>query len=390
MNKILLSLMLIGATTLRAQDPISEAVSAIVANNPELQAQRDEMNVQALELKDENSLANPSVDFTRVWGRHGIGNKLQLDVSQEFDWPGLYRARSQATKFEISAAEAEIEAQISQTALEAKEKLLDLVLLRRQMALQQELMGYVRRMAQAMEFSYSHGQVTILDQKKLAIETYKIEAEIAAQESQERQLISELQQMAPGAQLRLGDVREYPVEPLLSMEEYQEQVRLLNPEYLALVSAQESAEAQARVARQQRFPGFSVGYEHQAEMGDRFNGLTAGIKLPFFENRHARSAALLRKQSAEAQAEAVAAQAEQSIRAEMAEAQAWRRQVEAYQRVFGDNAYMAVLQRAYDGGELSIIDYLGEIQYYREATASYLEAEHAYAVALARLNQWVR
>ncbi|MCC8113928.1 MAG: hypothetical protein LIP03_08020 [Bacteroidales bacterium] len=78
MNKILLSLMLIGATTLRAQDPISEAVSAIVANNPELQAQRDEMNVQALELKDENSLANPSVDFTRVWGAMALATSCNL------------------------------------------------------------------------------------------------------------------------------------------------------------------------------------------------------------------------------------------------------------------------------------------------------------------------
>ena len=371
-----------------AQDPMTEIINTIVANNPEIASQRELIKAQGYENTDANSIENPQVGFSRVWGRHGVGNKLQLDVSQSFDWPGLYRARSQAAKQGISAAEmAAINAALD-ISLEAKQSLTELVYIRKQLDLGKKILSYIEEMIEANKKAEAKGTVTILNGKKLQLENYKIDAEIAQLEAREQQVEAQLQAMCIGPDLDLSGINAYAIEKIMSESEYVQLMQETDPMLGAHKFTMEQEELNAKAATQSRFPSFSVGYQHQAEMGDRFNGFTVGMSLPFFQNRKARAAALSRKEATHQSALALEDKRIADIHQEFAEMELWKKQVKAYEEVFGDNKYLEILTKMYEGGEINILEYLAEIRYYCESTYAFLEAEYNYQLAAACLNRY--
>lgn len=378
----------IGSMPALADDAFAQAIGTIVSSNPQAQSERDLARAVALDNADGNSLANPEVSFARVWGRNGIGNKLQLDVSQSFDWPGLYGARRKANASQRSAAELLCQWTELDLAMQAKLLLLELVYVKKQIGMADGLMQNVQQLERAVAAAQKQGYATELDRRKIAIEEYKLSSQSASLAARLAQIEGELQAMCAGQPLDLSGIDAYPIEPTLTLDEYMAQIPALDPQIAAAVMT-EQAEAQgARAATMQRFPGFSVGYQHQAEMGDRFNGFTVGMSLPFFENRHARSAAMARVDAARSQSAALLAQKQAAASASMVEMQAWRERVDQYNAVFGDNAYLTLIRKAYDGGELSVIEYIQEVQYYAEATQAFLEAEYNFRSSLASLNKY--
>lgn len=376
------------ASMANAQDPISRVVSAIVDNNPELKSERELIIAQSFDDSDANALSDPQVDFSRVWGAHGIGNKLQLDVSQSFDWPGLYRTRSKAAAAGRNAAELLAKWSELQLALDAKTLLVELVYVRKQLSLAVDMQNTITRLGDAMEFAYKHGEATELAVRKIAIEKYKQTSDIDEIKVREAQICESLQALSPNVRLDLSDIAQYPIEKILTLEQYINQIEELDPEVGAARASIDMEMLNEKIARQSRFPGFSVGYQHQAEMGDFFNGFTVGVALPVFQNRKARSAALSRKIAAEEGATAILAKKRAEIQASICELQLWAKQVEDYAQIFGDNVYLTLLEKAYKGGELSLHEYLSEMQYYNEVTQTYLDAEFNYMQALISLNKY--
>lgn len=378
----------LGGIPALAQDAFDQTIAIIAQANPQAQNERALARAVALDNADDNSLANPEVSFSRVWGTRGVGNKLQLDVTQSFDWPGLYSARRKANASQQSAAALLCQWTELEVSLQAKHLLVELVYVKKQMAMIDELMRSMQQSDQAVQASQRQGYATELDHRKIAIETYKLSSQATAISARRTQIEGELQALCSGVALDLSAIDAYPIEQILTLDEYQAQISALDPQLAAALLAEEAEAFGAKAATMSRFPGFSVGYQHQAEMGDRFNGFTVGMSLPFFENRHARAAAQARAQAAHSQAYALEAEKQAAVATSMAEMTAWRDRVDNYNAVFGDNAYLTLIKKAYDGGELNLLDYINETQYYAEITIAYLEAEYNFRSALTELNKY--
>lgn len=385
---ILLAACAFSSFMVNAQDPISRVVSTIIDNNPELRSERELIVAQSLDDSDANALSDPQVDFSRVWGAHGIGNKLQLDVSQSFDWPGLYRARGKAAAAGRNAAELLAQWTELQLSLDAKMLLVELVYVRKQLQLASEMQNTITRLGEAMETAYKNGEVNELAVRKIAIERYKQASDIDDIISRESQICESLQSLSPDVRLDLSDIIDYPFEKVLTLEQYLNQIDELDPEVGAARASIDMERLNAKVAQQSRFPGFSIGYQHQAEMGDFFNGFTVGVALPVFQNRKARIAALNRKAAAEEGVTAILAKKRAETQTAICELQLWGKQVEDFSKIFGDNVYFTLLEKAYKGGEMSLHEYLSEMQYYNEVAQTYLDAEYNYFQALVSLNQY--
>lgn len=378
----------LGGIPALAQDAFEQTITTIAQANPQAQSERDLARAVALDNADANSLANPEVSFSRVWGTRGVGNKLQLDVTQSFDWPGLYGARRKANVSQQSAAALLYQWTELEVSLQAKRLLIELVYIKKEIAMMDEFMNNIQKLEQAISASQRQGYATELDRRKIAIEKYKLSSQATAIDARRAQIEGELQAMCPGVKLDLSAIVAYPIEQILTLDEYQAQIAALDPQLAAAALTEEAEAYGARAATLQRFPGFTVGYEHQSELGDRFNGFTVSMSLPFFENRHARAASRARVDAASSQAYALQAEKQAAVATSMAEMAAWRDRVDNYNAVFGDNAYLTLIKKAYDGGELSLFEYINEVQYYAETTQAFLEAEYNFRSALAELNKY--
>lgn len=119
-----------------------------------------------------------------------------------------------------------------------------------------------------------------------------------------------------------------------------------------------------------------------------FHGFSASVTLPFFQNRKARSAALLRAENARLANEGVIAVRRADVIATLQDMEIWQRQIDEYNRVFGDNAYLTLLLQAYRGGQINVIDYLSEVNYFYKITGAYLDSQYQYNQALTSLNRY--
>ena len=368
-------------------DPFASALSAITAGNTQLRAAALRNQADASDAAAANTLAPTEVGVDHVWGSGGIGTKTSVSVTQPFDWPGLYRARSSAARAAAAAAKEQETALMSDIRLEAKLKLMELVHLRRQLALMRTLKANADSLQSYIERGYRGGELTILDTKKIAVEQYRINTEIATLSAAVDDACASLQAMCPGQPLNLDNITEYPAEPRLSASEYTSRATTHNSAARAAALAADAEALNAKAASRSRLPGFSLGYQFLRELGDYFNGFSVGITLPALQNHKASAAAKARAAVAVVESEHAKADAQMDTKAACAQLELWAGQIEAYQRAFGDDAYLTLLCKAYRGGQISVIDYITEVSYYTEANRVCLECEYNYFTTLARLNR---
>lgn len=381
------TVLLSASASLHAQTSFNEVIDRILDNNSELKSQIVLIEAQRLDDADANSLADPEVSVSRVWGRHGIGNKLQLDVAQEIQWPGIYAERNKAAAFTATAGTVAYQAARTALKTQVTQTLLELVYVRQQMNTVRRLADNIAKLNDAIDKGVKGGELTIIDKKKAEMESYGITNSLNTLCSREKQIIANLQGMT-SANLNLSDISAYPVQPVHSLEEYKTMAEI-SPAVAEQLAIVDQETQNAKVAHMSRFPTFTVGYQHQAEMGDRFNGFTFGMNLPVFQGRHARKAALERKNAAQLTGQSIIERQNGEIDALYSELLINKKQIEDYDRVFGDNKYLEYVLKAYEGGQISVLEYITEVQYYNELTQTRLDSEYNYHTALSSLNQYI-
>ena len=86
--------------------------------------------------------------------------------------------------------------------------------------------------------------------------------------------------------------------------------------------------------------------------------------------------------------EAQKTEAVQGLRAEYIRAKSFKEQIAAIAPAVEGVNNMALLRRALDGGELTLLEYLQESAFFIQAIREYIRLNHDYALSLASLNRY--
>ena len=123
-------------------------------------------------------------------------------------------------------------------------------------------------------------------------------------------------------------------------------------------------------------------------MGDHFNGISMGVSLPVFSNRGKKSAARASVFAAEMDASFTQNALESNIATCHQRATALKNQIGVYDNALSSTDNIAVLNKALNGGEMSLLNYLQELRYFVEAQAVMLSLQNDYNKTLAQLWQY--
>ena len=112
------------------------------------------------------------------------------------------------------------------------------------------------------------------------------------------------------------------------------------------------------------------------------------MSLPLFSNRNkvAASKALLRSLENEETSVEVAKLSE--MYSDRAKVLMLHKEINEYRPVFEDSNNIALLKKALDGGEISLLTYLQEVNYFLSAQREYMDIVYQYHYSLARLNRY--
>jgi len=377
--------LLLAAVMPASADSFSDLVNSIAASSPTLEAEKFRAEAATEALKAENMLSDPEVEFERLW-RQGEGeNRWSAGVSQSFDWPGAYSARRRAIRAAASAASARMSATLTACRTQAAQLLIELAAADKEIGILTEISNSMQQLQSKYLEAWEHGETTILDVNKIKLENIRAVAKLEKAISARRTLLSDLHALSGNDSIEIPAEMDMPYLRLHTLDDYMAALES-SPEMLAAAADSEAAGEESSVARASRWPGFTLGYNHAFEDGAHFNGFSVGVSLPVYSRKHATRSAAANALAARfdliSQRNRMAAKIESDYR----NAVALHGQMDRYAPVVEGVNNLTLLRKALDGGELSLLEFLQEMNYFIEARLDYVEIAREYTLLVALLN----
>ncbi|MCH5221915.1 MAG: TolC family protein [Muribaculaceae bacterium] len=371
-------------TAIAAQD-IDSYAREIALRNPEVLAAKHNYESQIEGFRADNTLEGLEVDFGYKFSNvSNDDNKWGISVGQSFDWPGVYSARKKSNTYRAEAFENLYRGELLKSALEIKQLLLNAAVAQQKADILAEAQANIDRLTAAYNRAYEQGEATILEVKKLSLQSFEISSQYAKAQAEADAFKSTLKALNGNEEVVIPSHLDLP--PLLPYHVYQSQLIENDPIVAANDKLQHSAAAEISAGRRSAMPSFKIAYTHDYEERSHFNGFSIGFSLPRWSNKHSIRAAKAAAEAMNYDEYSMRRNAEMSSDYALATRLASR--VENAKAVFDNDDYTQVLTKALDGGKLNIFEYLREYNDYLEARAEYVELQGQLALALASLNRY--
>ncbi|MDE6715714.1 MAG: TolC family protein [Muribaculaceae bacterium] len=357
-------------------------------NNVELKAMGARNSADMDELRAGNSLGGPEVDFSYLFGDPSVGDKWEIGASQSFEWLGVYHARSKVISSRSESLDYQYEATRRDIHTQVLAQCCEMVWVNKQLALYNEIVADVDSLMAAYNKAFQHGEVSILDINKLKLETVAARRMVKNLESRRAELQVSLAELNGGVALTGIVFDEYPLLQMpASIDAYVAVATEKDPMALYFKKRNAADEYDVSVAKRSLLPSFSVGYRHVNELGDRFNGVTAGVSLPLYSGKKSIKAARARKEANRYEAELWEKSVTEELTKEYTLAQSLADEHNMYDVVLPkDN--IELLHKALNAGQISLVEYLLEKRFFTEALIEQLEVEYLYMQSLNSINRY--
>lgn len=366
-----------------------QVMSAIEQNNTTLKSLRAQADAQKLECRKDIHLDNPEVEFGYLWGSPAdIGNRVDLNVTQSFDFPTTYYFKRKIAEGQGAQADLEFSVQRRKVLLEAAEQWTNLVYfnkLDKEYAFQLEnaesLMAAYQRMFDA-------GEVGILELNKAKLNLLTVRKDYENNQIERTAALAELVRLNGGNAVVVSDV-DYPAYVIPSeFSTWYASVENANPMLQSIELQQEINRYQVQLSKSLWAPKFTVGYNSERVLGTTLQGVGVGLSLPLWQNRYAVKSAkaeLLALQSAEVDAKSHYAS---TMKIKYEQAVSLQKLYADYQEIFATVNSDALLTKALENGQITLIEYLMERSVYREALRQALESERDMHLAICELRAY--
>ena len=345
--------------TLHTQN-IEEVLESVAKNNPELEAFSKDVEARSLQMKSENILEDPTIEYSSFYSSGVSGQSgSELVVSQGFDFPTLYAARHQMNELSRSALGSGLENERRRILLDAKNICLDIImyrqigeLLKMQAGIADELLSlYTRRL--------ESGDASALEVNKIKMELMSVATAVARNNASLDAACRALNAMNGGRET-IFDADFYPlVEEVLDKEAAVEEYLSSDASVAAAESAAAAARKEVSVNRQGWIPKFEIGYRRNTAIRDAEHGFLVGCSIPLFSNHKKVAMAKARSTSAQSNLNYARLRSEAEVRALLNEMDQTAAAIAAYNEPLMRET-LELLRQAVEGGEISLIDYFVE------------------------------
>ena len=368
---------------------VNEVLESVKQNNFALKASEQTKNSAISSIKSTNNLSNPKVGFEYHEGANVDGNKYGISVTQKFEWPGLYKNRSDVNKALINVENTKQLSEYLNVLLDAKQLCIQIINLNRKLKVQETVVANITKLYSEYEKGFNHGEISILDINKLKIELLNTKRAYDELVSQRAGLFEKLTSLNGNKEIEnLSSLYDYPTQSLESLDYYLAEVIKYDPSYLTLVANLDASNKNLSSAKMGWLPDLALSYKYSNEMGSKFNGFAVGVSVPIFANRNKVSASKSELIAAELTQKDVLAELESAIKTDYSHIVTAKSQIHSYNNVLESGNNEKMLQKALEGGQISLLDYLLELRYFLEAQQTLLDLEFEYNTLMTDLNKY--
>lgn len=375
---------------LSAQTSVEDVLRSVEVNNRDLRANGQLIQSQKLEASLDNNLPDPSVSYTHQYGnKEGMGIQGELVASQSFDFPTVYAQKHKLTKAKSAGLDRQGAAFRQQVLLQAKEICLDLVLLNQQKNLLDIRLKNAEQLSALYATRLERGDANILETNKINLELLNAKTEARMNETARIAKLQELATLNGGVALAFTDTAYALSREVLSFDELKAEAMQADPQLQTLRSEQVTALRQLSVSKAKNLPGFELGYRlNTAAGGERFNGFLVGVSIPLFSNRNYVKQAKAQTRYTEMQLESTSFTVGNELRQLYNQSVALKSSLDEYEDVLKSQNSLALLNKAIQSGQISMIEYFVDVTTYYQSMQNYLQLQNQYQKVMAQLYKY--
>lgn len=375
---------------LSAQTSVEDVLRSVEVNNRDLRANGQLIQSQKLEASLDNNLPDPSVSYTHQYGnKEGMGIQGELVASQSFDFPTVYAQKHKLTKAKSAGLDRQGAAFRQQILLQAKEICLDLVLLNQQKNLLDIRLKNAEQLSALYATRLERGDANILETNKINLELLNAKTEARMNETARVAKLQELATLNGGVALAFTDTAYALSREVLSFDELKAEAMQADPQLQTLRSEQVTALRQLSVSKAKNLPGFELGYRlNTAAGGERFNGFLVGVSIPLFSNRNYVKQAKAQTRYTEMQLESTSFTVGNELRQLYNQSVALKSSLDEYEDVLKSQNSLALLNKAIQSGQISMIEYFVDVTTYYQSMQNYLQLQNQYQKVMAQLYKY--
>lgn len=391
MKKNILTLLLVlSINTAFAQYAYQNILDTIEVNSTVLSAHYKQMEAGKAENNAHALVENPEIEAGYKFGYGEESSKIELGISQEFDFPTVYSHQNKIRKMSSQIIDIQYEIDRSSVLAEAQAICTELIFCKMKIALFKQNYDNATKIANAYQKMMEIGETNILEYNKskmnLANAKNNYELEIIHHDN----LMATLRIMNGGKDIDFQH-EEYPVIFLPeNFDEWYSHIENTNPVFEQMRQQLAIDQQNVKLSKAQWFPKFSVGYG--AEMAQGHNegehGPSIGLVLPLWHNKGTVKSAKLHAEAAETLLMNEKAVTYNYLRSLYAKAKALQGNIGTLAVSLQDFDSQALLLKAFENGELNLIDYITETEYYQNAMLELYSAQYEMNATLIELMSY--
>lgn len=328
---------------------------------------------------------NPEIELGYLPGIHG-GARKDIGISQSFDFPTLYSKKGKLADAQNVAADWQLRTQRMDLLLTAEQYCIELVYNNALAALYSRQLANAKEIAKAYERKLELGDATQIEYNKAALNLTNIENDLQAVNLERRQLHSQLTMLNGGNPVEIKDTAYVAIAALPSdFDQWAAEAEAANPAFAHMRQEVEVAKRGVGVSKAMGLPKLSVGYAGEFTPDEGWQGVKIGVSIPLWENRHRVKHARAEVAAAEQSMDDARMRYYSRLRYLFEQTQELKENIKRYESVFSKNSNDILLYKALNGGELSLLDYLLELEYYFNSYEKLMQTQRDLRLALAEL-----
>ena len=388
MKKTIFSLLIpILTLTLSAQQNVGDVLSEIEANSTTLNALREQMEAGKIANKTDIYLPNPEVEFNYLWGSPtAIGNRTDLSATQSFDFPTAYLHRKKISGLENQHLDLQYKSERINLLLRAKQICIELAYYNA-LAKEYDLrLDNARQIAVSYQKRFEQGDANILEKNKSQVNLTTVENERNGIEIERKSLLSQLKALNGGKEIRFDETAVLNSPLPSDFNDWFAMAEAKSPALQYLGKQIDINKEQIKLNRSLGMPKFHTGYISEKVVGEYFRGVSVGISIPLWENKNKVRHAKAQLRSAEAILQDGKIQFYNHLQQLFAKSSGLQENAAKYRQTLNEHNNESLLKKSLELGEISLLNYLLEAEYYYDTVNKALETERDLQMTIAELS----
>lgn len=384
MKRILTLLAALLAYTAAEAQNIDEILSQISDNNLTLKALQQQVEAQGDANLAESSLEGPEIEFGYLFGDDGR-RRHDFGVSQSIDFGTLTRARRKAALDQNELLRLEYRASRRDVLTSARKLVYQIIHRNALIAEYGQRVENARTVERAYRSGYEKGEFSVIDYRKAAVSLAEAEGNLKLLEVERDGLLAELRNLNGGIEISVTACEQETLLLPASFEQWLDEAASRSSALNYVRSSTEASEQQLRLSRSEALPSLSIGYKSEVVPGEGFRGVSVGMSIPLWSAGKKISSAKKQLEAARIAEQDALVQFRTNAENLYDKAMSLAESAASYSLLLSSEEGLDDLRKALDSGQMSLLDYMNEIEYFYSSRELALQTRLDYMLAVADL-----